>query len=182
MEFKASSIKRRQRQRVSGFTMMEFLVGMGVTGFLVSAIAVFSYHSTFNLLTMYNYAEMDSQCRKALDLATRDIRSANKVISCTTNVLTLQDYDGTNVVYTFATNSLVRTKSGAATTLLTGCDSLSFQMEQKNPAGAFETYPSATATNAKIVSMSWKLTREIFGQKKNSESVSSAKVVIRRQQ
>jgi hypothetical protein len=66
--------------------------------------------------------------------------------------------------------------------LLTNVDFLSFQIFQRNPvAGTYDTYPTSSATNCKLVSVSWICSRSILGSKLNTESVQTAKIVIRKQ-
>ena len=65
--------------------------------------------------------------------------------------------------------------------LLTECDQLSFAIFQRNPSNSvYDYFPTATATNCKMVNVNWTCTRKILGSAVNSESVQTAKIVIRK--
>jgi len=112
------------------------------------------------------------------------LRQCNKVNTCTTTGLALEDYDGIALTYTYdpTAKTLVRTKGASTTTLLKGCTSLTFTICQRNPVGgSYDVYPAATAATAKVVNISWICSRSIFGNSINTESVQTARIVIRRQ-
>ena len=65
---------------------------------------------------------------------------------------------------------------------MTECDYLRFAIFQRNPiGGTYDQYATASATNCKLVQLNWICSRTILGAKVNTESVQSAKIVIRRQ-
>jgi hypothetical protein len=77
----------------------------------------------------------------------------------------------------------VRSKNGVADAapLLQGCTFLQFSIYQRNPKqGQYDQYPTAVAGTCKLVQLSWVCARPILGGQ-NTESVQSAKVVIRKQ-
>jgi hypothetical protein len=47
--------------------------------------------------------------------------------------------------------------------------------------GSYDQYPTASASTCKLVQLDWICSRPIIGTQKNTESVQSAKVVIRKQ-
>jgi YD repeat-containing protein len=151
---------------------------------MVGLVAFFMFAGQ-SFAAMFNYADLDGANRIAMDTLTTDLRQCNKVTACTTNNITLQDYDGAVLSYTYdaAAKTLVRTRNGAsATTLLKGCTSLTFTIAQRNPVGgSYDVYPAATAATAKVVNISWICSRSIFGNSINTESVQTARIVIRRQ-
>ncbi|MEJ2010407.1 MAG: hypothetical protein P8Z30_20015, partial [Acidobacteriota bacterium] len=70
--------------------------------------------------------------------------------------------------------------------LLTNCEYLAFGISQRNPSNEFCFYPATNTTTSKLdpslcklVDVSWKCSREIFGKKVNTESVQTAKIVMR---
>jgi len=85
--------------------------------------------------------------------------------------------DGTN-------GTLIRSKNGDSTTLLTGCDSLDFGIFQRNPlSNKVDQIPTTLqASNTKVIQISWICSRQITGTRLNTESVQTAKVVLRNQQ
>ena len=53
---------------------------------------------------------------------------------------------------------------------------------QRNPVGgSYDIYPAATAATAKVINVSWMCSRKIFGIKEDTESVQTARIVIRKQ-
>ena len=61
-------------------------------------------------------------------------------------------------------------------------DQLSRDVRQRNPVGgSYDVYPVATPGTAKVVDVSWLCSRTIFGRKENTESVQTARIVIRKQ-
>jgi hypothetical protein len=164
--------------------LVEALMAIGVTGLLMLALVGISVFSGRSFVAMANYVELDDANRIAIDNITRDLRSCNRVLSCTTNFLALEDYDGFYLYYVHFPNTkeLVRYKAGEAKPLLTGCEDLEFHLGKRNTQpGTLDQYPAATANEAKVVDVSWKCYREILGIKANTEAVQTAKIVIRRQ-
>jgi hypothetical protein len=78
---------------------------------------------------------------------------------------------------------LTRAKDGVTTDLLTQCDTLNFNIYQRNTTnGTYDQYPtSVEASNCKVVQVSWTCSRTITGTKLNTETVQSTKIVIRNQ-
>ena len=116
-------------------------------------------------------------------MLTRDIRKSGGVAFYATNEITLTNLDGTWVDYMWnpANSHLTRnTAAGVSRTLLSECDSLSFSLYQRNPSGSFTYYPvTGNLDEAKLVSVQWQCSRQIYAQKINTETVQTAKIVIR---
>jgi len=146
-------------------------------------IGAMSYHSGRSFVAMVNYADLETRSRNALDTMTRDIRQVTRLTSYTANDLTFQDFDGQPLSYTYNPGNRVlsRTKNGIATPLLTECDTLSFSTFQRNPTNDFNVVSTTNTTQVKLIQLNWKCSRTIFKSKVNTESVQSAKIVIRNQ-
>ena len=73
--------------------------------------------------------------------------------------------------------------NGTQRALLEGCDYLDFQIFQRTAVGGvYDQYPvTADEAAAKIVQISWVCSRSLIGSLINSESVQSAKIVVRKQ-
>ncbi len=183
MVFKTTSTKRAERSG-AGFTLIEALMAAGVTALVflvVTSVAMFSGRS---FAALANYVELDDHNRIAMDQLTRDLRQCNRVTAATSTSLTLEDPDGSTISYNYSSSlrTLTRTKSGVSTVLLRGCDKLTFALGQRNAVGAsYDVYAAATPETCKVVNVSWVCTRSIFGNKENSESVQTARIVIRKQ-
>ena len=84
-----------------------------------------------------------------------------------------------------ANKTLTRVKVGGlnpgTTTLLTGCTYLNFLMFNRVPIdGSLDSFAAADMATCKVVQIDWICSRKIFNQSDNTESVQSAKVVIRK--
>src|SRR5216117_2420783 len=123
-----SQPKRQRTRSTSGFTLLELLVGMGLSGIIVVVISALSLYSGLNFACIANYTDMDSKSINAMDRITRDIRSANGASNYTTNTVTLSTDSGVPLTYTYSsdTRKLVRTQGASSLDVLTECDNLQF--------------------------------------------------------
>ena len=122
----------------------------------------------------------------ALDVMLREIRAANSVGFYSTNKLSLISPSGQQLSYTWngASNTVIRTVNGMADSrpLLTSCDKLNFKIYQRSPSNAFGLFDTASNVSlCKLVEVSWVCSRTLFGRKENTESVQTARIVIRKQ-
>lgn len=179
-----SKITSTKRQRQAGMMLVEALMSIGLTGLIMLVLVSVSVFSGRSFVALANYVELDDKNRIAIDTITRDLRSCNRVFFYETNFLALEDGDGwfVHYVYSPTTRTLIRSKASQVSTLLTGCDSLVFNMGKRNTApGTLDQYPAATAGEAKVVDVTWRCSRTILGVKANTEAVQTAKIVIRKQ-
>jgi hypothetical protein len=89
---------------------------------------------------------------------------------------------GTTVQYQYDANgqTLNRITGGVTNRYLSGCDSFNFSIYQRTPiSNTFEPYSTTSYTNAKLIQIDWHCSRAIAGVTANTESIQSAKVVIR---
>jgi hypothetical protein len=115
---------------------------------------------------------------------TRDIRQANRVTSFATNQVTLEDYDGTNLVYRFdpLAGTLTRTKGTQSRILLRELEVCTFTMMQRNLIeGTQDNYPTDEPAECKLLDLTWNCSRTIMGKKANLSGGQSARIVIRKQ-
>lgn len=185
MDCKHTSTKRISRQ-AHAFTLVETLVAIGIGSMLLVVIFSLSFYSSRSFAAMANYANLDAASRNALDRMTREIRGVNRLTVFSTNQLTFEDssLNTLSYVYNPVQRTLVRTYMGVSQVLLTECDRLTFSIFQRNPVGGtYDQYPAANNNPAlcKLVQVNWTCSRKIFGQKVNTESVQTAKIVIRKQ-
>src|SRR3954468_1813797 len=100
-------IKRRAKAS-RGWTLVEMMVAIAVfsvAGLALSTIFIFSIRS-FAALT--NYAMLDWENRYAMDIITRELRQAQKVLNYTTNgssSITILNGENKTVTYTFNASS-----------------------------------------------------------------------------
>ena len=138
-----------------------------------------------SFVAMANYVILDQASRNALDRMSREIRQCNRLIGSDSTYLMFEDFDGGNLLYFYSSSAkkLYRFKNWVQETgpLLDGCDFLRFSTFQRNPMmGSYGQYPAATVETCKLVQLSWVCSRTLLGNQ-NTESVQSAKVVIRKQ-
>lgn len=109
------------------------------------------------------------------------------VTNYATNTISLVALDGSSVTYTWnpsdSTFKRFYTTAGGAnstTMLLTNCTVLIFHVYTQVPTASF-TFPDASTNvmETKLIDVSWRCARAIFGTETNSESVQTAKIVIR---
>jgi hypothetical protein len=183
--------KHNKRVREDAFALTEILMVMGISSILMLALTCFFMLSSRSFAAFFNYVDLDDANRVAMDILSRDIRQANRVTSFTTNSggwqqLVLEDFDSSSITYDYnATNrTLTRIKGTESRVMLSECDSLAFDLRKRTPIrGTYEFYPPASTevTNAKIIDVAWLCSRKIFGRKENTESVQTARIVIRKQ-
>jgi hypothetical protein len=184
MECKITSGKLAGASR-PGFVLSEMLVVMGVSTILILAIASLSMFSGRSFAAIFNYVDLDDANRVAMDQLSRDIRQANRVTSFSSTNLYLEDSDLSIIKYDYSTSArtLVRTRNTVVKKVLAECDSLKFDVCQRNPVGgSYDVYPVATTIDtAKVIDVSWVCSRTLFGRRENTESVQTARIVIRKQ-
>jgi prepilin-type N-terminal cleavage/methylation domain-containing protein len=182
MECNVTSTKRRS---AAAFTLVEMLIALAVGGVLMAALAQLTFYTGRSFAALLNYTELDKYSRNALDQMVYKIRQADELISYTTNRLVFSYQKTNQLIYNYSAvdQTLTETLQGQTETILKGCELLTFSMFQRNTAaGTYDQFP-ATLTNsaAKLVQLSWTCSRTVLGARVNTESVQSAKIVIRNQ-
>lgn len=173
------------RRRTAGFLLSETMFGMGVLMLLVFAVIAFSIFSARSFAALFNYVDLDDKNRIAIDRITRDVRQSNRVKEASATRLVLEDADGDDVIYAYdpVARILTRTENSVVITNLTECDRLTFDLAQRNTkSNSFDVYPVATTPETiKVVNVAWLCSRSLLGNKENTESVQTARIVIRKQ-
>jgi hypothetical protein len=83
--------------------------------------------------------------------------------------------------YDPSAKTLARLSNTGTNLLLTNCNYLTFGVYQRNTiSNTYEQFTNATAATCKVVQFEWICSRDVLGATLNTESVQSAKVVIRR--
>jgi hypothetical protein len=175
----------------SGWTLFEMMVAVCVFSICSLALASLSIFASRSMAAMYNYSYLDQENRQAMDTMTAEIRQANQVTAYSSNSITILNGNNENVTYSFTPQSkqLVRTDNatGERKPLLNGCSLLSFSLYQRNPSnGNYGIFPAATNNwqqTVKVLQLTWKTSLTICPTARiNSESVQTARIVIRKQQ
>jgi prepilin-type N-terminal cleavage/methylation domain-containing protein len=183
--------KSRRKHARRGFTLIEVLIAMGLTTLLVLVICSFSLFSSRSFAGLFNYVDLDEKNKVAMDEMSRDVRQAKRLKSCKTNAttmtveaITLEDADGNDLIYVYNQKygTLTRLKNGRANIVLEGCDRLAFNLGQRNTqTGGYDVYAAASPATCKVINVSWSCSRKILGNKQNTESAQTARIVIRKQ-
>lgn len=182
MVCKITSI-RGQRRRALGTTLVEFVIASGLGVVMLGSIASLWGYSCNNFGLMFNYVDLDNKSKLALDRFSQQVRGVNSLKSFATNQVTFVDFDGLDLTFAYdpAQRTLTQSKSNVSTILLTECDSLQFSIFQRNPiGGSYDQYPAGNTNACKLVQVQWTCSRAFWGRKATTESVKSAKIVIRR--
>jgi Tfp pilus assembly protein PilW len=182
MECIVTSTDRRRR---AAFTLVEYIVAIGIGGILLAALMQVVFYTGRSFAALMNYTELDRYSRNALDQMVYKIREADELKSYNSNRLVFSYWKTNELIYEYSPTdrTLTETLNGRSKTLLKGCDLLTFSIYQRNTAaGTFNHFP-ATITNSavKLVQMSWTCSRDVLGARINTESVQSAKIVLRNQ-
>ena len=169
------------RRSSAAFTLVEILIGNSIGLIAMTVLASLTLFTSRSFVAIGNYNELEHDSSIALDNLSRDIRGAEALASFTTNRVELRSAGGQIVTYAYSPGSrtLVRTKGSQQTVLLEGCDFLRFNMSQRNPSNNFHFYPASTVAEAKLLDVSWRCSRRVLGKQINTESVQTAKIVLR---
>jgi Tfp pilus assembly protein PilW len=167
--------------RRSGMTLVEILLTSLIGSIVLAVVATLTIFAARSVLAMTNYSELDRMSRNCLDFLTRDIRQASGLANFNSNRIVLNIASNTTCTYTYdrGLGTLTRVAGTERTVLLKGCDQLTFQVSQRNPSNDFTFYKADTLATAKLIDVSWKCSREIKAQKVNTESIQTAKIVMR---
>lgn len=189
MKIRQSIQTSRARSRRAGWTLIEMMVTTGIATMMLASFGAVYFFTNRTLDATLNYEELDRQSRNALDLMTVDIRECGGLTNYSTTLLqfTNQDgsllqfsWDGTNqLTYTNASTTIAGCPRGG--TLLKGCGYLKFSVFQRNPiSGTTMTFtPASNAAVVKVIVMDWICRRTNYITLTDSESVQTAKVVMR---
>ena len=172
-------------------TLVEIMIGAGIGSLTGAAILALVFFSARSFAALSNYVDLDIYSRNALDKMCSEIRQANRLMVYSPTNLQFEAVDpdsgATNTLtYTYdaAAATLNRVYAGQTNTVLKEVlpNTLEFDMYQRNTlGGSVDNYPTTDVTACKVVQLSWVCSRKILGQQANTESVQSAKIMIRKQ-
>lgn len=174
------------------FSLTEMMVAIAVSGVILTALMSFTVYAAKSFAAMENYVDLEQKSQYAIDTMTRNIRETKSLVSygtrvldngaTVTNVLTFMDSDDKLLTYNFTNNVLIQSKEGVDAVLLKNVDYLCFQIFQRNTvANTYDQFPTSSTNLCKLVSVSWICSRNIMGNRQNTECVQTAKIVIRKQ-
>jgi prepilin-type N-terminal cleavage/methylation domain-containing protein len=181
----------RLRHGSRGFSLTELQMALAVSAVILTALLSFTVYASKCFAALENYVDLEQKSQNALDTMTRNIRQTQTLSSYSTrtvngtlvtNRLTFIDEDGTSLIYNYTNNVLLQSKGGEVSMLLTNVDFLTFQLYQRNTvANTYDQFNASAIGSCKLISVSWICSRSIIGNRLNTESVQTAKIVIRKQ-
>ncbi len=172
----------KKRSSIRAFSLSEMLVATAIGGIVLAAVCALTMYSARSFVAIGNYIELDQASRNALDSLSLAIRQTAELKSYSPTSLTFANPDGSEVVVAWnsGTRKVTLKQNNTIKTLLTECDYLRFNMSQRNPInGVFGFYPASGPSTCKLVDVSWRCSRTMLGKKFHTESVQTAKIVIR---
>jgi Tfp pilus assembly protein PilW len=177
------SVTFTKKRSTAAFTLMEYIVGMTLASIIMLGLSQLTFFTGRSFAALFNYTELDRYSRNALDQMVYKIRQADYMSNFASNKMDFS-YNGTNTLtyyYNKDQKTLTEMLQGRSKVLLRGCDLLTFSIFQRNTAsGTYDQFPATLTNNAvKLVQLNWTCSRTVLGARINSESVQSAKIVIR---
>jgi len=167
---------------VAGFTLVEFIIGTGIAGTILTVILALVLYSGRNFAALANYANLQATSLNAIDRVSKDIRQMDALTAYSTNSLSFRVGASGTLQFTYSPSgrTLTRTMNGTSTVLLSECDSLAFYVYQRTPmSGTWDQFGITSTNESKVVQVKWKCSRTIFGQKVNTEEEQTSRIVIR---
>lgn len=177
----------RRKRSGAGWTLVEMMVALLCGMIIVASLMAITVFASRSYLAIANYRDLDKNSRNALDVMSRDIRNMSTVTAYATNAVTLSALNGDTVTFNWNPTATTFTRtytpaggSPATTMLLTNCTILIFNVYSQVPTGPFQFPPTATNVfESRLIDVSWRCARAVLGAETNSESVQTAKIVIR---
>jgi prepilin-type N-terminal cleavage/methylation domain-containing protein len=150
---------RRWLGNERGFTLAELLVATAVSGIVMAAVFVLQQGGQQAYLFGASRVETQQSARVALDLMTRELRSAQSITtiaSCTSGActdLTFVDQNGQTVEYKLSGTTLNRTAGGTVTVLGGEVQSLAMAPYSVYDPSSSTYTTTTTATAVKVISI-----------------------------
>lgn len=172
---------RRPSRHSRGWTLVEMAIALGTSTIVLGSILVTAVMVANSMTAIGNYADLDRASRNTLDVMNRDLRNTATVVAFSSSQVTVSNtLTGDLVTYAWdGSNDFTRSFDGTTTLMLTNCDYLCFEAFQRNPTNNFQFLPASTPSETKLISVSWRCSRQILGAKINTESVQTAEICIR---
>src|SRR5260370_40950810 len=115
MAFRITSSTKRQSGRVCGaFTLLEYLIGIGLGSLVLLTILSLSLYSGKSFAGLANYVNLNSSSVNALDQMSKDIRQCVALTGYATNQLTGHDGTLSPLIYSYYPNARTLPRPTAA--------------------------------------------------------------------
>lgn len=175
------SFRRQGAPFRRGWTLLELMVGVSLSTVILGSMLPTGMAVNTSMVAIGNYCDLNEASCKTLDSMSRDLRNTATVIGFSSRQVTVSNLlTGALITYGWdGSNKFTRTFNGSTTVMLTKCDYLAFNKFQRNPTNNFQFLPANTLADIKLISVSWRCSRQILGAKINTESVQTAQICIR---
>lgn len=179
---------RSNRQGVrsrSGWTLVELMIAMATSILVVGAVLLTSIFLAKSFTILGNYHDLDKDSRRTLDVFGKDVRNMSNLVSCVSSEIQMYDIFGNYIDYKWDGSNFNRslTSPGAAsatvTVLLKNCDYLSVSNYQRNASANFTFVSASSTAKTKLIDVRWHCWRPVLGSHLTTESVQTAKIVVR---
>jgi prepilin-type N-terminal cleavage/methylation domain-containing protein len=138
-----------------GFTLAELAVVMAVIGIIMAGVFVIQMQGEQAYLLGSSRVETQQNARVALDLMTRELRSAQSIsaIGSATDI-TFVDENGNTVVYALSGSTLNRTQNGTTTALIGGVQTLAMTSYSVYDVSTGTYTTTTTAAQVRVIKIS----------------------------
>lgn len=176
---KHAEVRRAKTRR--GWSLIETMVTVGLSTAIMGSMLPTGLTVTNSMVAIQNYCDLNRASCNTLDNMSRDLRNTASVTSVSDRQVTVSNVLTADVIsYSWdGSNNVVRTFNGLGKVVLTQCDYLKFSSFQRNPTNNFQFLPASSPSTTKLISVSWRCSRQILGAKINTESVQTAQICIR---
>jgi hypothetical protein len=193
MKFSLPKSKSSHRKNSGAWTLMEMMIAVAAGTLILASVGSVYLFMNRTMDGTANYAELDRQSRSSLDIITREIRECGGLTNFDSTHLWFTNQNGSLLVYVWDTNAQTlshtnySTNFPAAGVLLKYCSFWKATAFTHNPSNAttmtFMALPTtntqAQAALAKVVVMDWICKKTNYLTLTDSESVQTAKVILR---
>jgi type II secretory pathway component PulJ len=182
---KLISRNRNRRRQMVAWTLLEMMVATAVLSISGAAVCTAYLFGLRSFQALSNYAQLDQKNREGMDRITKEIRQASTMRPSQTGAISFVAGNGAEITYRHdaVTRQVTRWSNGVNTgPILFDCDAPRYQMGRRFPTPTNELpYEETSAVNdAKILDLTWKTGRQLRGNLTNTESIQTAKIVLRR--
>lgn len=184
---KPQGIRRRTFATSQAWTLLEMMISVAVAAVILAAIASTYIFASRTLDATANYAELDRQSRNALDQITSALRQAGAITNMTSTTIWMTSDTNAGSPYPMMlnwhsnTSTLEYTVNNVTNVLLKGCAFAKFSYFKRNPSNdtTMLFFTSNIPSETKVVVMDWICKKTNSLTLTDSESVQTAKVVLR---
>lgn len=173
------SAQRPANRDQLGWTLVEMMIAVAIGIIVMGAVLATSVYVAKSFVILGNYYDLDKDSRHTLDVFSRDVRSISNVVASATNYLNMVDVNGNQIDYNWNGSNFIRSYNGEAQVMLKDCDYFNMNFYQRNVSNDFTFYPSPAWNEIKLVDVKWHCYRPVLGSKLTTESVQTAKIVVR---